>query len=203
MFISVYNIRIIYISNFKSEVRAISLMEITSAVLMSSQMPDESRKQALSMAYIRAIAAKVGANIYRPENDCGVDLAFSKISERQGRYSDTSNAIVPFQLKSTTEWKINGDAIIYPLEAKNYNDLVTSTSLILIVMCLPPTMEQWLLQDEECLRLHKCCYYWRPAEDEVVTSNNRTKTIAIPRSQIFTSETLTMFLNREEKRLLP
>jgi hypothetical protein len=166
-----------------------------------SQMPVTAKSQALSMAYVYAIAAKAGAGIYLPKDDFGVDMAFSKITRRlNGRRTDTKSVIIPFQVKSSKDWKLRADVVIYDLESKNYNDLIDSTLCVLILMCLPPTFDEWLYQDEECLRLHKCCYYWQPS-DRIETPNDHTARIIIPRSQIFTADALTALLDQAQSRL--
>lgn len=175
-------------------------MDVIPTSVTSSQMPETSRSQAFSIAYIRAIAAKAGVNIYKSEEDFGVDMSFCKIIHRKDRYTDTSSMPVPFQIKSSKVWELRGDTIVYDLEVKNYNDLVNSCFCVLILMCLPPTSDEWLRQDEECLRLHKCCYYWRPS-DRVETLNSEKKRIYIPRSQIFTVDALTMLMDEAQARL--
>ncbi|HEX4206938.1 MAG TPA: DUF4365 domain-containing protein [Ktedonobacteraceae bacterium] len=165
-----------------------------------SQMPESFKAQAFSLAYIRAIAAKAGANIYKSEEDFGVDMSFCKIVERNGRYTDTSSMPIPFQIKASKVWTLRGDAITYDLEVKNYNDIINSSICVLILMCLPPNSDEWLSQDEECLRLHKCCYYWRPS-DLAETLNTRKKRISISKSQIFTVNVLTMLMDEAQARL--
>jgi len=176
-------------------------MEVTSAATPESQMPYNDKSEALSIAYIRAIAAKAGVNILKSESDKGVDLRFSKVTERNGHYRDISHICLPCQIKSTKNWIEKGDNILYDLEVINYNDLINSSYLLLVLMCLPQTIDQWLLQDEDCLRIHKCCYYWRPLRGQVETLNENTKRIIIPRTQIFTADLLTTTLNEIESRL--
>jgi len=175
-------------------------MEVIPTPSVSAQMHESFKAQALSMAYIRAIAAKAGANIYKSEDDFGVDMSFCKIVNRNGRYTDTSSMPVPFQIKASKVWELRGDTIIYDLEVKNYNDLVNSSICVLILMCLPPGTDDWLRQDEECLRLHKCCYYWQPS-DRAETPNSEKKRIYIPRSQIFTVDVLTMLMDEAQARV--
>jgi hypothetical protein len=175
-------------------------MEVIPTPATSSQMPESFKAQALSMAYIRAIAAKAGANIYKSEEDFGVDMSFCKIVQRNGRYTDTSSMPVPFQIKASKVWELRGDTIVYDLEVKNYNDLVNSSICVLILMCLPPTSDEWLRQDEECLRLHRCCYYWRPS-DRAETLNSEKKRIYIPRDQMFTEDVLTMLMDEAQARV--
>jgi hypothetical protein len=159
-----------------------------------SQMPETDRMQALSLAYARAIAAKAGANVSNRENDYGIDMSFTKIVKRNNRYTDTCSIPVHTQVKASTLWGVQEDTIFYDLEVKNYNDLVNSSICVLILLCLPPYFDEWLYQDEDCLRIHKCCYYWRPS-DHVETTNNRKKRIFISKSQIFSTEALTELMN--------
>jgi hypothetical protein len=177
-------------------------MEMIPTSVASSHMPITTRAQALNKAYVQAIAAKAGVVIYEPKDDFGTDLAFAKVTRRQsGRRTDTKSIIVPFQLKASKDWAFRGDTVIYDLEAKNYNDMVDESSMeVLILMCLPATFDEWLYQDEECLRLHKCCYYWQPS-DHIETPNENTIRIVIPRSQIFTSEALTRLLDQAQARV--
>ncbi len=176
-------------------------MEVIPTPATSSQMPESFKAQALSGAYIRAIAANAGANIYKSEEDFGVDMSFCKIVHRHGRYTDAFSVAVPFQIKASKVWELRGDTVIYDLEVKNYNDLVNSRIGVLVLMCLPPTSDEWLRQDEECLCLHKCCYYWRPS-DRAETLNAEKKRIYIPRSQIFTVDVLTMLMDEAQTRVL-
>jgi hypothetical protein len=114
---------------------------------------------------------KAGVNIYESRTDLGIDMAFSKVGRRKAgrrkedRYTDTSSLMLTSQLKSSTLWEVKEDTIAYDLKVKNYNDLVESDVCVLILMCLPPTPDEWLHQDEECLQLCKCCYYWRPLDN--------------------------------------
>ncbi len=164
----------------------------------SSQMPEPFKMEALSMAYISAIAAQAGVNVYIPQRDFGVDMYLSKVVERKhGRYTDTSSMPIPFQIKASTLWQLQEDRVIYDLEVKNYNDLVNSNACVLILMCLPPHPNEWLHQDEDCLQLHKCCYYWCPS-NLTETTNSETKRIFIPRSQMFTAGALTRLLDQTQ-----
>jgi hypothetical protein len=51
----------------------------------SSDMPETLRMQNLSRAYVYAIAAKAGINIYESRTDLGIDMTFSKVGRRKER----------------------------------------------------------------------------------------------------------------------
>lgn len=171
-----------------------------------SEMPETKRSENFSLAYIRAIAAKAGMIVWRPEDDFGTDLAFTRIvsyqpvsTKRHRRYIDPHNVSIPFQVKSTKNWEDLGDKIRYDLEATAFDDLIyrRNTSLLL-VMCLPQTVEEWLVQDKQKLQLHHCCYYWEPDEADIMTPNDSTKRIFIPSEQVFTPDALTEMFERRQ-----
>jgi hypothetical protein len=178
-------------------------MEMIPTSPTASYMPLAMRAQALNRAYVRAVAAKAGAVVLGPEDDFGTDLAFAKVTRRKsGRLTVAKSIIVPFQLKASKKWEFRGDTVIYDLEAKNYNDMVDESSMeVLILMCLPSTFDEWLYQDEECLRLHRCCYYWQPT-NHVEKPNKDTVRIVIPRSQIFTPDVLILLLDQAQARVI-
>ena len=166
----------------------------------SSEMPEPFSMEALSLAYVYAIAAKAGINVYTPQRDLGFDMLFSKVTKREnGRRTDTSSTPLPCQIKVSTLWQMREDMIIYDLEVKNYNDLVNSDICLLILMCLPPCSDEWLHQNEDRLQLHKCCYYWCPS-DPTETTNSETKRIFIPRSQMFTVDALTRLIAKAQSQ---
>lgn len=176
-----------------------------------SHMPEKHRSEDFSMAYIQAVAAKAGANIWVTlRHDYGIDLMFTTIhsyqtlSKKRGkRYTEPKSIPLPCQVKSSKQWEFHEDRIVYDLEAQAYDDLVCNDFCFLILMCLPPTMQEWLYQDEQHLRLHHCCYYWEPSEEQVLTPNDYTKRISIPRTQQFTAEALIELLNARQRGLHP
>jgi hypothetical protein len=170
--------------------------------------PETDRSEELSIAYVSAIAAHAGIKVENvSRKDHGTDVTFKRLRKRKidGRYSDMNSIIIPCQVKSARapEWRENKnkDFIVYDLRAKNYNDIVTSTFGFLILMCLPASVEQWLQQDDECLRLYKCCYYWRPGDGDDETDNKYTKTIYIPREQLFTADILAGIVDDAQPRI--
>src|SRR5262249_37401598 len=152
-----------------------------------SYMTDKHRSEDFSMAYIQAIAAKAGANIWITlRHDYGIDLMFTKInsyqtlSKRRGKRRTEAKSIpLPCQVKSSKEWEFRGDRVVYDLEAQAFDDLVYGDTCFLILMCLPPTMHEWSYQDEQNLRLYHCCYYWEPSEEDEMTGNDYKKRICI------------------------
>jgi uncharacterized protein DUF4365 len=170
--------------------------------------PDSDRGEELSVAYVSAIAAHAGIRMENvTRKDYGTDATFKRLRKRKidNHYYDMGGIYIPCQIKSAChpEWRISKDKdiVTYDLRAKNYNDLVGSTHGFLILMCLPSSIDLWLQQDEECLRLYKCCYYWTPGPDDEETSNKYTKTIHIPLNQLFTVDVLTAIVDQAQPRV--
>ena len=165
-------------------------------------MPENRREEFLSEAYIRAIAARAGVNIQEFKADFGVDIGFTRINHHSRGFTDMSCLPLYCQLKASTTCETRGDQIVYKLDAKNYNDLVSSSSSVLIVFCLPPDINDWIAQDEHCLSISKCAYYLQLTDREE-TPNKATKTITIPKAQIFTEKALLQLIDEVQKRVQP
>lgn len=159
-------------------------------------------EECLSRAYVMAVAAHAGVNVGTSYHDYGVDGTFSKVQIRQGRRFETGVKI-DYQLKATKNWRLEGEEVVYALEAKTYNDLILrnserrTTPLILILLCLPREDTQWMEQSEEQLVVRRCCYWTSPVGHP--TANSNSVTIRISRRQLFTPISLTSMLDKIEK----
>lgn len=155
------------------------------------------QKEALSQAYVRAVIAKAGFNFGKTEFDYGIDGTIKDVINRNGRYVDSCFGI-NFQLKSSTDVFFKDGQVIYDLESKNYNDLVTESSMlpnILILLVLPPDSNEWLNVTEDQLIMKKCAW-WCSLEGQEPTTNTDTKRISIPECQIFSPDTLVNLMEK-------
>jgi len=152
-------------------------------------LPSEHLKEQLNIAYVTAVVAKAGATFDSPKQDYGIDGRIAEVRRFQdGKYHAT-NWILNCQLKATTNYNLKDDSVAYEMEVEAYNKLVESegnTYRILIVFCLPSDWQNWLNITEEQLILKKCCY-WAFIVD-VPSTNKRSRTIHIPRTNLFTPE---------------
>jgi len=82
-------------------------------------------KERLSIAFIHALTGGAGISIegHRP-HDYGVDFTLRQVVKRGDRYVESGIAL-DLQLKATTAWHHEGESVIYDLESKNFNDIVT------------------------------------------------------------------------------
>lgn len=137
-----------------------------------------------SLAYIRAVAARGGYQVTRPEPDIDSVDGVLMSSERQ-------RARIEFQAKATSRDVLRDENVHLPLPMKNYDDLRADllTPRILIVVLMPRETESWLTQtrDELCLR-H--CGYWLSLEGLPAVPNTTNVTVPVPTSNVFDSSQL-------------
>ena len=159
-------------------------------------MSDNDRQEALSIAYVQAVAAVAGMTYSTRSKDTGIDLSLHEIERRNGRYTETGWQL-DLQAKSTTTVSARGETIGYDLKVRNYDDLIATAAIprILVVLVLPPNESRWLRQDEKKLELRRCAY-WLSLEDKPAVSNKSQVRVAIPRKQVFTPEALKLIMKR-------
>lgn len=164
-------------------------------------LPRNQRQEALSRAYVRAVAARCGLLCdFSREYDYGVDLSLCHIGRRGSRVGE-SGFRLDLQLKSTTTVQVTADQIFYDLEVRAYDDLRDPTLgnyRILVVMVLPADEAQWTSQSEDQLSIRRCAY-WLSLRGFPQTTNLRTTRVAIPRGNVFTVEGVTGLMDRMRK----
>ena len=143
------------------------------------------QKEQFSIAYVRAVIAAAGYNVYKMEVDeDSVDLGIAA----------TASLDLPLrprldlQLKCTAaEGVLDDEFIHFPLKVKNYGDL-SNIGLVpqaLVVVLVPTEVEDWLTQTEEQLVLRRCAY-WLSLLGHSPVNNTESVTVRIPRAQQFT-----------------
>ena len=154
-------------------------------------MPTNSKKENLGQAYVRAVVASVGFNIAQDEHDFGIDGTIRDIANRNGRYYTTGFSI-DYQLKSSWDVTFEENELVYDLESKNYNDLVSwegPLPAILILFVLPRDENEWVEFSTEGTTIRKCAW-WCSLTGQPTTDNENTKRIRIPIDQVFSPDAL-------------
>jgi Domain of unknown function (DUF4365) len=155
--------------------------------------PQQIIQELLSVAHVQAITARAGISISNFDKDFGIDGTFRQISTI-GNRRFTSGYALDFQLKSSIDYTIEQEYIVYDLEVKTYNDLVQrrlssdATPCILILKVLPLDSAQWLTTTELGLFLGGACY-WEYLQGEL-SQNKQSVRIRISRLQEFNPESL-------------
>lgn len=158
-------------------------------------MTREDRQEALSLAYVHAVAAMCGMTHSTPSKDYGIDISLHEVDRRHGYFYQTGWQL-DLQVKSTTSIGETRTTIHYDLTRKGYDDLrfPSDRYRILAVCALPPDENQWLHQTRSKLELRNCMY-WISLRDRPAVRNRSSVRITIPKRQRFTVETLHWIMN--------
>ena len=163
---------------------------------------EQHTEESLCLAHIYALAGIAGLNYSAQKFDYGIDGQFSTVV-RRGTRLISSGYPLDYQAKATTDWVLLDSNIVYDLEAKTYNDIVSrtasETTLILILLCLPKDRTHWHEATTDCTVLRHCCYYWYP-NGVAPTSNEYKKRIYIPSTNILTPASLADLMELERAR---
>ena len=149
------------------------------------------QKQAFSIAYVRAVAAKAGFKVYFYDvDDDSVDLGLS------GGVNLARRPHLEVQLKCSADDELRDDDFSFTLKAKNYNDLRADTDVarILVVVRVPPELDDWIDCDEQRLLIRRCGY-WRSMRGEP-NKDSDTMTVRMPRAQRLDADQLTSIMGR-------
>jgi hypothetical protein len=149
------------------------------------------REEALSRAYVSAIAAGAGYTtaVMNLDRD-GVDV--------QVRAGGSMRPSLDIQLKATVNLgeSVNG-AFRFPLRQRNYGLLREQTMVprILVLLDLPKDEADWLRVTPEELVLKRCAY-WASLVGFPETDNKETVTISIQAGNRFNVEGLRALMER-------
>lgn len=173
------------------------------ARISGSILPQDTwRMEQFSKAYVKAVASVT---------DCSVDWSTVDNDSVDGtlkRRTQTGIVRSPhldIQLKSTYTDCIQNVHVVYSLSIKNYDDLRTVNLLvprILVVVVLPDDFSNWTNHNEQELALRKCGY-WMSLRGEPATNNATSKTVHLPRQQVFDVNGLDEIFNNLENGILP
>ena len=167
-------------------------------------LPRNQRQEALSLAYVQAVAAKAGVICISAGWDVGIDVSLRTV-EIPGQRRGPGKVQLDLQLKSTTRGNIRNDHLMYDLDVKNYDDLRVSAAMcprLLVVLVLPEEEADWLGQSAEELILRHCAY-WTWLGNAVPTTAVATVRVAIPVSNVFSVAALQALIARLEQGELP
>ena len=149
-------------------------------------------KEQLCNAHLTAIAARAGVNLHLGEGcDYGVDGQFRSV-EIDGTRRRENGFGVDFQAKASVCWMIDGSHVVFDLEAKTYNDLVSrsaaATRFIVVLLCLPRTIPEWHEVGHNETVLRNGCYWLSIAGCQ--TTNQHKKRVRFPLANLLTAVSL-------------
>lgn len=142
------------------------------------------RKEQFSIAFVRAIASVAGYAVYKQEVDeDSVDIGIAA----RGGSGTVRSPRLELQLKCTAQAVWRQNALLFPLKKKNYDDLRGEDLLvprILVVLCVPSQLDDWLTHSADALVLRYCAY-WLSLRLFEERQNARSVTVALPQANAF------------------
>lgn len=160
-------------------------------------------QESLCLAHIYAVAGMAGVNhAIESIHDYGVDGQFESVTLRQNRRVNSGHQIA-FQAKATTRWELVNGHIVYDLEAKTYDDLVSredsAITMVLILLCMPKEQTDWHLAAPDATLIRNCCY-WHIFKKGPLSGSTSSKRINIPSANVLTPDSLKELLAAEKLR---
>ena len=152
--------------------------------------PDQ--KEALSVAYVKALAARAGFSTAVPEPDRdSVDVRIMAGGPRR--------PALDLQLKATADLAEAQDGFRrFRLRIKNYDDLrvETQTPRLLVVLELPQDEAQWMTVTTEELVLRRRAYWVSLQQGHEDVVRQETVTVRVPEGNMFDVATLQTLMER-------
>ena len=159
--------------------------------MTDSLLTNTDREEALSRAYVAAVAAGAGyVSAVQDFDRDGVDV--------QIRADGSMRPSLDIQLKATINLgELVGDQYRYALKRRNY-DLLRGQCMvprILVVLSLPAQEKDWLSVTTKDLRMRHCAF-WTNLAGFPETENAESVTISIDKNNRFDIEALKSLMDR-------
>ena len=162
-------------------------------MIVEPYLSENDQKEALSYAYLHALAAECGYSCQRgPQPDA--DSIDATIRAKGGMRSQ-----VDVQLKGTAVPAVKDGDLRFRLRRKNYNDLCARrcTPLVLVVLELPRRRKEWLSWSPEELILRRRA--WWLFMEGATAIESETKTVVLPGGQLLSPDELRRIMDRAAK----
>ncbi|GAB3488887.1 DUF4365 domain-containing protein [Nocardiopsis coralliicola] len=159
--------------------------------LVDGQLPMNARQEQFSVAFTRMIAYEAGCGVKYHETDYeGVDITITSAAN----YRFYQGAQLELQLKCTTQQhKLGSEYLTWQMQAKPYKKLTAPNRYLpayLGVLILPDSDAGWLSVNHDRLVTESRMYWQAAAELPPLAGPEGSKTVHIPRRNLFTGEKL-------------
>jgi len=152
-------------------------------------LPRNHRQEALSRAYVRAVAGHAGLLCNDFDEDFGIDMCLREVDELGRRYFDSGDQL-DLQVRSTTRAAETAAGIAYDIDVRTYDLLRRERPQcprILVLLVLPVDEAEWLSHSVESLVLRRCAY-WHSLRGAEATTAHTTIRITLPVANVFSVE---------------
>lgn len=152
-------------------------------------------QEAFSEAYVRAVCANAGCSIQNVQIDNDkIDMLIN--SRVQGAIF--TKPLISLQLKCQRSGLAMVDPIPYALSVETYDNLRDPKVMnprILVVVLVPDNPIDWIAQNETQLEI-KHCGYWVSLKNHLPAAGLTSKTVHLPRANIFSPDALRTMMQR-------
>lgn len=153
----------------------------------------QDQQEALSQAYVQAVAGKAGYTISVPNFDRdSIDVTIGAGGRMRPR--------LDLQLKATINLTLKDGSYSFPLSKKNYDDLRAQirTPRILVVLDMPRNEREWIEISPQQLILRRAAY-WKSLHGLPDSENTSTVTVKIPASSKFDVDGLKALMEQSRR----
>lgn len=160
-------------------------------------MTPKQRQEEISKAYLHAVAARCGFTVASWTQDHGGIDATVGAASTVGA-GTISRPKVDIQLKATTQQDlVRDDFVSWTLEIAHYDSLRAAASIphLLVVLVLPENADDGIEHTAEQLVIRRCAY-WVKMTGMDEADRTSTKTVRLPRSNVFSPDALREILGK-------
>jgi hypothetical protein len=155
------------------------------------ELPLSEKKNQLSLAFTHMVASAAGCSIKDHKTDVdGVDITVVSSAEYETHYCPQFE----LQLKCTSQEQrhLNDDHMAWEMEAGPFRRLTNPKRFIpaLLGVLVVPDVGSWLDQDEARLLLRGRMYWQYASQVGTISDSQGSKTVHLPRSNLFDVEQL-------------
>ncbi|GAB5545420.1 MAG: DUF4365 domain-containing protein [Sandaracinaceae bacterium] len=174
------------------------------AITGNGRMTPEQRQEEISKAYLHAVAAKGGFAVGSWSQDHGCLDASVGAAATVGS-GHLVRPKVDIQLKATRRQDVERETFIsWQLEIDHYDQLRAPSHCphLLVVLLLPEDVDQSIEHSAEQLVLRRCAYWVTMTGMEPVR-DQRSKTVQLPKTQLFSPAALRDILEAVSQGRVP
>jgi hypothetical protein len=161
-------------------------------------MTPQQLQEEISKAYLHAVAAKCGFSVASWSQDHGcVDTTVGAASPVGGGYLYRPK--VDVQLKATTRAGVEHDDFVsWTLDIEHYDSLRARahTPHLLVVLLLPDDISESVEHTIDHLLIRRCAYWVNMTGMKAAPGKAKSKTIRLPKINLFSPEALQGILTR-------
>lgn len=150
-------------------------------------LPRSARQEQFSLAFVQLVVAAAGCSIKTHATDYdGVDITIASSAEYDVYYGPQFE----LQVKCTTQDQyLKDDHLVWPMKARPFSKLINPKRFIpayLGVLLVPGDASLWLEQDDQQLLTRSRLYFERASQLGELSISQSSRTVHLPRSNLFT-----------------